>query len=98
MYLPTVSETGKKHTCGDKSHESRQPLSARVTTAPAMVLRAVDQINISVAQDGYRRKTSSFCVRVHAFNDQHLVVDVIHTFVGLPVGPISAVLISNNTC
>jgi len=78
-------------TCGDNSTEGGEPLPAGVTAAPAVILGPVDQIDVPWAQHRHRGNPPRFRVRVHALNDQHLIVDVVRTLVGLPVGLVRAV-------
>lgn len=87
----------KKLTCRYQSHKRRQSLSTGIAATPAMVLGSVDEIYIPVTQDSHWRQASRLCIGVHAFNDQHLVVDIVHTFIRLPCGLVCTVLISNYT-
>ncbi len=61
-------------TCGDDEREEREALLARVPGAPAMILRAVDEVHVAVPEDGEGRHAASLRVVVHVLHVQQFVV------------------------
>lgn len=71
-------------TCGENSHEGRESLLAGVPSAPAMVLGAINQVDIIIDKHSHWGQAPSLRVRVHTLHDQHAVVGA-RTSVGLPL-------------
>ena len=60
-------------TCRYHRFELRQTFLACVTMTPTVVLRAVDQINVTLTGDSDRRQTPCFRIMIQALNDEELV-------------------------
>jgi len=81
----------------DEGHEGGDALLAGVAEAPAVVLGAVDEVQVAgVGEDRYWTEPARLGVVVHALDDEHFVAEAA-AFVGLPVGHVGAgVLVADN--
>ena len=50
-----------------------------------MVLRTVEEVDVTTGEDSDRRKTAGLRVVVHALDGQHAVADTVVTLVGVPL-------------
>ena len=55
--------------------EGGYPLLAGVAEAPAVILRSIDEVDVSVDEDGDGRQSPVLSVPVHALDDQEPVVE-----------------------
>ena len=81
----------------NNSLEHRDALLARVTVAPAVVLRAVDEVNVPVAGNCDWRQAPCFGISIKALNNKHLV-DHALAFVHVPCLDEGAFLMGDGGC
>lgn len=80
-----------------KSLECGQSLSTGVTAAPPVILRTVNQVKVTISENGDGWETAGLGVRVHTFDSQCKVV-IVRALIGLPGVVIYTVTVPYDAC